>query len=597
MPNASSINTIAALASDATIQPYVLLALGDSGLGAKQTLDSLVPASLFSAGMKSSDPQTRLNAVIGASRQRLISLAPQIATLLGDGDEVIAHTVQRALAMLNTPDVCFAVVDNGNASADLRDKALRSLRMMHTPQAVDGLITRLAKVTTPDARRGLLGALCRLHFMEGKWEGNSWGTRPDYRGPYYQPDPWSETDKIAGALKSALAAASPEEAAFLVGELNRNRIHFNEALQRILTLAKVDSKVIPDLAAQLSGADVIPGEAVPLLIQAAQSKDYSPVVLSHAITALAKVDSADGARASLEGVLRLAGISSASKERDAARSAFLNAPKLENHHQMFEDIAEKMDGKLSLWADAALLTLSARKTGAPEARELSAKALDAGWQNTKRRAQIIRAAGEIKHSAYADKILAALDDPEKAVADEAKSAAGKMRLSKVAKDTGPLIGSMQVKDVLAQVLKTKGDAALGEQLFTRQTCIACHTVSQDQAQKGPYLGNIAQTYKRPDLAENILDPNKTIAQGFTTNLLTLKNGEVNMAFVVREGADKITVRNAAAQESTYDVKDIVKRETLPTSIMPPGLVNSLTVREFASLLDYLEALAAQKPVK
>jgi len=153
---------------------------------------------------------------------------------------------------------------------------------------------------------------------------------------------------------------------------------------------------------------------------------------------------------------------------------------------------------------------------------------------------------------------------------------------------------MQIKDIIAQVLNTKGDAALGEQLFTRQTCAACHTVSQDQAQKGPYLGNIAQTYKRPDLAENILDPNKTIAQGFVTNVFTLKSGEVNMGFVVREGSDKVTVRNVASQESTYEVKDIVKRETLPTSIMPPGLVNSLTVREFASLLDYLEAVAAKK---
>ena len=67
-----------------------------------------------------------------------------------------------------------------------------------------------------------------------------------------------------------------------------------------------------------------------------------------------------------------------------------------------------------------------------------------------------------------------------------------------------------------------------------------------------------------------------------------------MGFVVREGSDKVTVRNVASQESTYEVKDIVKRETLPTSIMPPGLVNSLTVREFASLLDYLEAVAAKK---
>jgi hypothetical protein len=110
-------------------------------------------------------------------------------------------------------------------------------------------------------RQGILAALCRLHFKEGEWKGDSWGTRPDTRGPYYQPEAWSETPKIAVALKDALAKASPEEAAFLVKELNRNRIQFNEAQQRILELAKKDPKVLPELAAQLAGAEEIPAEA------------------------------------------------------------------------------------------------------------------------------------------------------------------------------------------------------------------------------------------------------------------------------------------------------------------------------------------------
>ena len=77
-------------------------------------------------------------------------------------------------------------------------------------------------------------------------------------------------------------------------------------------------------------------------------------------------------------------------------------------------------------------------------------------------------------------------------------------------------------------------------------------------------------------------------------MFTLKDGTVSVGFVTREAADKVTVRNIAAQESTFDVKDIVKRETLPTSLMPPGLVNNLTVKELAGLLDYLESLAKKK---
>jgi putative heme-binding domain-containing protein len=239
----------------------------------------------------------------------------------------------------------------------------------------------------------------------------------------------------------------------------------------------------------------------------------------------------------------------------------------------------------------ALLNLSARKTGSPESRELSGKALDAGWQNPQRRVQILKAVAQSKHNPYADKVLAALDDPDKSVAAAAKNAANAMKLTKRDKNSDPLISTLKAEDVIAQVIKTKGDALLGEQLFTRQTCVACHTTNANQPPKGPFLGNISQTYKRPDLAQNILDPNKTIAQGFATNVFTLKDGTMNMGFVTDESGDKVTLRNIAAQEFTYKKADIAKRDTLPTSIMPPGLVLNLTVKEFASLLDYLESLA------
>jgi putative heme-binding domain-containing protein len=139
-------------------------------------------------------------------------------------------------------------------------------------------------------------------------------------------------------------------------------------------------------------------------------------------------------------------------------------------------------------------------------------------------------------------------------------------------------------------MKTGGDVALGEQIFTRQSCTTCHAASLEEPQKGPYLGNIAQTYSRADLAANIIDPGKTIAQGFATEMFTLKDGGAQMGFVTFESADLVKARNIAGQEFSWKTADIVRRDKLPNSLMPQGLVSNLTVREFASLLDYLESL-------
>jgi len=524
-----------------------------------------------------------------ASRKAVFDLT------LGSGDAVVQHTAIQALAKLADIPLAFSYVDKADTA--VRGAALRAIAMIHQPAAVDGLIERLGKVTDPAVRQGLLSALSRLNFHEGEWKGDSWGTRPDTRGPYYQPEPWSETPKITAALKEILAKASAAETGFLVKEMNRNRIQSSDALQRILALAKEDPKLLPDAVAQLASSEEVPADAIPLLVTAVKTdpKTLEPniasAMISNAVIALTKTDSAEGVVATLSAFQKLQSIPGGGKENETAQAAFFESPKLENHHQLLELEAEKTGREEGMWADAALLKLSARKTGSPESRELSGKALDAGWNDVKRRAQILKAVARIKHSPYSEKVLIALDDADKDVAKIADNAAKAMRLEKKTGPTGPLIGSMKNEEAVAQIMKTKGDPVLGEQVFTRVSCTTCHTTKESETQKGPYLGNIAQTYKRDELAMAILDPNKTIAQGFATNLITTKDGKSQMGFVTFESADKVTIRGITGEETSFAPSDITSREKPPMSMMPPGLAAGLTVREFASLLDYLEDLS------
>ena len=234
---------VAPLAADGKLQPYVLRALGDMSCDA---------GALITAGLKSADAQTRLEALVAATRRSLKPLAEAMATTLGDSDPVVAHTAFRALAMLGASDACFAVVDASSSTPAERLGATRALMRMHQPAVVDGIIARLATEKRPDVREDLLGALCRLGNIEGEWDGASWGTRPDTRGPYYQPEPWGETAKIASALSALLASAEPDEAAFLIKEMDRNRIQSDDALGKIISLAAADADLAPDAIAQMA---------------------------------------------------------------------------------------------------------------------------------------------------------------------------------------------------------------------------------------------------------------------------------------------------------------------------------------------------------
>jgi putative heme-binding domain-containing protein len=438
---------------------------------------------------------------------------------------------------------------------------------------------------------------------------------------------WAETDKILAALKTTLDAASPEEASFLVKEMSRNRIQSNDALSRILSLAKDNPSVLPDAVAQLVAAESIPAEGVPLLIQAAGDAKAGSATLSQAIIALSKVDGNEAFAASLGGfgaltkrletlrsAVKAAGeiadpvkakseqkyartaANDAEKHLEEAAKAFLEAPKLENHHLAVEKTAaEKPATPEGFWANAAVLALASRTGGSPESRELSKKALDAAWNVPAQKAVLIAAAVKTKNRTLDDRILVAVNDLDPAVAKAAKAAVKDLKLQAKGEDKTPKIATLAPDKALAAVLAHQGgDVALGEAVFARATCVACHTVSQSEKPKGPYLGNIVETYQRPDLAMNILDPNKTIAQGFASNLVTLKDGTSLMGFVTDEQGEQVTLRDIASQERTFQKADIAKRETLPMSLMPPGLMANFTVHETASLLDYLASLVKKK---
>ena len=200
-------------------------------------------------------------------------------------------------------------------------------------------------------------------------------------------------------------------------------------------------------------------------------------------------------------------------------------------------------------------------------------------------------AAELRNHHLDDRIRAAMNDFDPAVAKAAQNAAKRLKIEPADADKTHKIGTLKPADALAQVVKMKGDPTLGEAVFIRAACVTCHTTRQDLPQKGPYLGNIANTYRRPDLAEAILNPNKTIAQGFATQIIVTRDDFEYTGFVTREAGTEVTLRDVTAREHLLKKADIARRETLPTSIMPPDLMNAFTVKELASLLDYLEALS------
>ncbi|MGY4385324.1 putative heme-binding domain-containing protein [Pedobacter sp. UYP24] len=164
----------------------------------------------------------------------------------------------------------------------------------------------------------------------------------------------------------------------------------------------------------------------------------------------------------------------------------------------------------------------------------------------------------------------------------------KVDLEKIRNKKGQ-IGESSIEDVMLAMAKIKGDAGLGKGLFTKQGCIACHSINKGEPLKGPFMGQIGSIMNREQIAESILKPNASISQGFATVEITAKGDKSYMGFVTAESAEKITLRDISGQVSTIKTADILKRKELETSMMPTGMANSLSYEEFASLITFLSA--------
>ena len=116
-----------------------------------------------------------------------------------------------------------------------------------------------------------------------------------------------------------------------------------------------------------------------------------------------------------------------------------------------------------------------------------------------------------------------------------------------------------------------------------------HDDGRQSRRRARILGGIFTRYSRAEVLESILRPAAKVAQGFATNSFTMTDKRQLAGFVVREGPDDVVIRDLTGAETTLRKSQIASRSVSEGSVMPPGLVDTLTLQELASLLAFLQS--------
>lgn len=596
---------LAQLIADPATREYALRAIAD-----RETQLAAADLAPFLIGLKDTNPRVRLQSVRGLGRFHLLAgdaarhVADQMLPLTIDRSPLVAHIAVQSLVQLNASGACLATLRA--EPVDQRFGAARVLQHLHEPVVVDALQNWLAQsprfqpedsssqaLFHGQTRKLILKTLCRLYHREADYTGDWWGTRPDTSGPYYKPTTWSHSERIAETLTQELGSGEPGIAKWLLPELKRHKVELPGTQERLVTLAQEDRDFFPRAVELLSaGSTPLSPEAIDLLEVAAtvnptnvpqrvtalrglQRRVEQPGVFDAAVRSFAEATEGDG----------LAEIAQVWNE-------FVREPKLANMVSSLAQATAAADPRTRELAYAALTFISEAPPAPADARNAALKAVETAWLQPDTSVSLLRGIGRGRLEAQVFQIQQQLKSEFPEVQEATRYAVERLELDQEPSidPNKPLVGGLKYEEVLAQAEPYKGDAKYGKRLFSRQGCVACHSVSANEPVKGPLLLDIAKRYKRSELIESIVKPSAKIAQGFETQFFATSAGKIFDGFVVRESGEEIELRNVAGVSTVLKKDGIEERGKRDVSIMPAGLVDRLNAEQLASLVAYLESL-------
>ncbi|MEO8425696.1 MAG: c-type cytochrome [Verrucomicrobiota bacterium] len=538
------------------------------------------------------NPRIRLQAVTGLGHLGKMEAAYGLLARTADSDYTVAHIAVQALRWLKASEVCLRALDS--ADETLWPGALRALQSIYEPAVVDGLLQRLT-TSHPGLRRGIYNTLCRLDKKEAPYPDPSmwWGTRPDTSGPIYKPERWAASDTIENALRQELITAQGDEAKLFVTALLRNKVSFPGFIELMLNKVGHDTASRLDVIAPLlSPKTPVAPDLVNALQSIAGSNSELPEMRARAFRMLGGIVERHFS-AVRDAFVQLAGTNQPGP-LVAVWEEFTRDNRLSNHVNDFASLAQSEDPARRILGSTVLVNILASPVSKDQKSKNSARrAINHLWEQPMPAVTLLEVIGRLEAAQLAPEVREQVKNPNQDVAKAAEFALVRLRLDKQGSEHSQTIGDITYEEAVKATLAAKGEAKAGEQLFLKQGCVLCHTVSEKEPPKGPMLGGITTRYSRLELCESILKPSAKIAQGFESQRFNLKNGDQVDGFVVKESGDSVEVRNVAGTTAILEKADIVTREKRDQSIMPEGLVANITPAELASLLAFLESTRAK----
>ena len=130
------------------------------------------------------------------------------------------------------------------------------------------------------------------------------------------------------------------------------------------------------------------------------------------------------------------------------------------------------------------------------------------------------------------------------------------------------------------------DPEAGRTVF-QNLCASCHKMFGEGGEVGPEITGSQRT-NIDYLLENLIDPSAAVAKDFQLVIVETKSGRTLSGFVRSENDNALTLQSINEQ-IVVPLADIKKRTPVDVSIMPEGLLQTMTSEQIRDLFAYLSS--------
>ncbi len=136
----------------------------------------------------------------------------------------------------------------------------------------------------------------------------------------------------------------------------------------------------------------------------------------------------------------------------------------------------------------------------------------------------------------------------------------------------------------------QGSHAVGLSVYNKAQCAACHRMNEQGVGLGPDLTSLAKRFTRQEALEAILYPSHVISDQYATKKIVTNDGLVVTGLATERG-DGYLIRTSDRQQIQVPKSEIEEIINSRTSLMPSGLLDSLSPTEIRDLMCFLGYVA------